>query len=169
MPSIEDRLAALEREVHLQRDHIEIRQVIASYGPLVDTSDRIERSRNLAKLWTEDGIYDIGGVGSCQGREAIAAVFGERHFGQVPEGVCHVMGLPYVRLSGDEAVALNYSCVFRPDGEERFFPWRISANRWDMVRQDGKWMIAKRTNRLMTGDPDALAMLRHIDEMVGGN
>lgn len=166
MGTIEQRLAELEAQVRLQQDHIEIRQVIASYGPLVDTSDRIERSRKLAELWVEDGTYDIGAVGLCEGREAIAQVFAERHFGQVPEGVCHVMGLPYVTVDGDTAVALNYSCVMRPDGEERFFAWRVSANRWDLVRRDGKWLIARRTNRLMTGDPDALAMLCHIDAMV---
>ncbi|EQA99990.1 hypothetical protein FHS51_001155 [Sphingobium wenxiniae] len=166
MTSIEERLAALEQEVRLQRDHIEIRQLIASYGPLVDTSDRLERARNLAELWTEDGVYDIGGLGAYEGREAIAGAFETRHFSQVPEGICHVMGLPYVTVAGDEAVALNYSCVFQHEGEDRFFPWRISANRWDLVRRKARWMIRRRTNRLMTGDPDALAMLRHIDEMV---
>lgn len=166
MTTIEDRLAALERDVQLQRDHLEIRQVIASYGPMVDTADRLERSRKLAELWIEDGVYDIGGLGAYEGREAIAGAFQERHFGQVPEGICHVMGLPHVTVTGDEAVALNYSCVFRHEGEERFYPWRVSANRWDMVRQTGKWLIKRRTNRLMTGDPDALAMLRHIDSTV---
>jgi ketosteroid isomerase-like protein len=163
--TIEARLAALESEARWQRDQIEIRQVIASYGPLVDVSDRLERSRILAQLWTEDGIYDIGGVQSCQGRDAIAKVFEERHFGQVPEGVCHVMGLPHVHIEGDTAVALNYTCVMRPDGDDRFYPWRVSANKWEMVRQDGKWLIHRRTNRLMTGDPDARAMLEHIDQM----
>lgn len=166
MSTIEVRLAALEQEVRVQRDHIEIQQIIASYGPLVDTSDSLDRSRNLAGMWTEDGIYDIGGLASCQGREEIAQVFGVRHFGQVPKGICHIMGLPYIDVSGDTAVALNYSCVLRPDGEDRFFPWRVSANRWDFVRENGQWLVQRRTNRMMTGDPEALAMLRHIDDMV---
>lgn len=80
MSTIEARLAALEQEVRVQRDRIEIQQIIASYGPLVDTSDSLERSRNLAEMWTEDGVYDIGGLASCQGRDAIARVFGMRHF-----------------------------------------------------------------------------------------
>ena len=86
MGSIEERLAALKKEIRLQRDHIEIGRLIASYGPLVDTSDRIERSRHLSMLWTQDGVYDIGGVGIRQGREAIAAVFREARFAQVPDG-----------------------------------------------------------------------------------
>src|SRR3546814_18549046 len=92
MASSEDRLAALEREVALQRDHLEVRQLIASYGPLVDTSDRLERSRMLAELWVEDGVYDIGGVGERKGQEEIARAFEDRHFAQVPAGGCHEIG-----------------------------------------------------------------------------
>jgi len=84
----------------------------------------------------------------------------------VPEGVCHVMGLPFITVTGDEASALNYSCVMRPDGDARFFPWRVSANHWELVRQQGRWWIRRRTNRLMTGDPQALALLRSIDTMM---
>ena len=71
------------------------------------------------------------------------------------------MGLPYVTISGDTAIALNYRSMFRPDGEGRFYPWRVSG--WDLIRQDDGWLIEQRINRPMTGDPDALAMLRHID------
>jgi hypothetical protein len=166
MASFEDRLSALEREAQWQRDHIEIRQLIASYGPLVDTADQQVRAQRLAELWLEDGEYDIGGVHPCKGRAAIAAVFEERHFDQVPEGVCHVMGLPFITVTGDEASALNYSCVMRPDGDARFFPWRVSANHWELVRQQGRWWIRRRTNRLMTGDPQALTLLRSIDTMM---
>ena len=74
--------------------------MIASYGPIVDSVDRQARARRVAELWVEDGEYDIGGVHRCKGREAIAAVFEERHFEQVPEGVCHVKGLPFVRVKG---------------------------------------------------------------------
>jgi hypothetical protein len=172
--SLETRLAALERDVALQRDHIAVRQVIASYGPKVDTSDRIERARLLAELWTEDGVYDIGGVARFEGRTAIAQAFESQHFGQVPEGVCHVFGLPYVKVDGDQATALNYSVVMRPDdtrGDEgqRFFPWRVSMNRWQLVRcGDGRWRVRHRLNRLMQGHAETLAALRDIDALAAG-
>lgn len=165
MGTIEQRLEKLEREAAVQRDHIEVRQLIASYGPKVDTTDRVERTHLLAQLWTEDGVYDVGGVARFEGREAIAQAFVGRHAEQVDEGICHVMGLPYVRIDGDSALALNYSMVMRPDGAERFYPWRISMNRWDMVRQDGKWLIRNRINRLMTGEAETRAVLRDIDAM----
>src|SRR3546814_8034479 len=107
--------------------------------------------------WSSDvcssdlGVYDIGGVGERKGQEEIARAFEDRHFAQVPEGVCHVMGLPLVQVDGDRATAFNYSCVFRPDGEERFFPWRVSANRWDLVRTGMGWTIERRVNRLKLG------------------
>jgi hypothetical protein len=157
------RLAALEAEVARLRDHQEVCRVIASYGPLVDTTSTAQRAAQLACLWHEDGIYDIGAVGAMQGREAIAEVFAQRHFDMVPSGVCHVMGLPHVRIDGDRAVALNYSCVFRPEGEERFYAWRVSANRWELRRVAGIWRIDRRSNRLMNGDPDARALLDDID------
>src|SRR3546814_11964637 len=77
------------------------------------------------------------------------------------------MGLPLVQVDGERATAFNYSCVFRPDGEERFFPWRVSANRCDLVRTGMGWKIERRVNRLMTGDPDTLALLRGADAIVG--
>lgn len=168
IPSIEARLAALEAEVVLQRDDREIRQLIASYGPLVDTAYNFERATKLAELWVEDGIYDIGGVGAKHGRAGIAEGFADQHFDMVPTGVCHVMGLPYIRISGDTAIALNYSCVFRAEGE-RFYPWRVSANRWDLVKQGGKWLVRIRKNRLMTGDADPLGMLTCIDGLLDEN
>jgi hypothetical protein len=162
---MEERLAALEAEVKAQRDHLEIQQLISSYGPVVDTADGPERAKKVAALWAEDGSYDIGGMHFCQGHDEIAAVFAERHFEQVKDGICHVMGLPYIRVDGDQAIALNYSTVFRPEGEN-FYPWRVAANRWDLVRIAGKWRVKTRVNRLMNGDMPARDMLRIIDQMV---
>src|SRR3546814_3251698 len=119
MASSEDRLAALEREVALQRDHLEVRQLIASYGPLVATSDRLERSRMLAELWVEDGVYDIGGVGERKGQEEIARAFEERHFAQVQEGVGHVMVLQQVQVDGECATEIKYFYVYWLDGSVR--------------------------------------------------
>lgn len=169
---IEERLARLEREVALHRDQIAIRQHIASYSPKVDTTDSLERARLLAELWTEDGVYDIGGRARHEGREAIASAFVETHFDQVGgEGVCHVFGQPYIRIDGDTAIALHHSIVLRPEpatGDEgqRFYPWRVSMNRWELVRAaDGRWLAKYRLNRMMQGDPEALAALRVIDEL----
>lgn len=166
MPDLTQRLTELEAEMARQRDHLEIRQLIASYGPMVDTALDLPRASRVAELWTEDGVYDIGAVGSKSGRAEIAHAYEARHFRQAREGICHVMGPPFVQLNGDHATALNYSCVFRPDGENRFYAWRVAANKWELSRVEGRWLVKRRTNRLMNGDSEALAMLGVVDAMV---
>jgi len=167
MPAIEDRLAALEQEVQGLCDQAEIQRLILGYGPLVDTATTPDRARKVAELWTQHGTYDVGGMRLFAGREELSKLCGEPHFQQAAQGICHVMGAPVVTVTGDEAVALNYSCVFCHDGDGDFFAWRVSANRWDIVRHEGRWKVARRVNRPMNGNPDALSLLRQIDVMAG--
>ena len=98
---LENRLTVLEAELRRQRDQFEIQQIIASYGPLVDTAEGLDRARNVAELWTEDGVYDVGGFGARKGRDEIARGFEGIHFEQIPNGVCHVMGLPVISIVED--------------------------------------------------------------------
>jgi hypothetical protein len=146
----EQRLEAMETELGRLRDHVAISQVIASYGPLVDTSDGLENAERLARMWVEDGIYDIGGYGLKSGRKDIAESYAEVHFDMVPNGIAHIMGLPFIEVHGDTAVALCYSQVMRPEGE-RFYAWRTSANRWEMVRTAEGWKVDRRINRMIRG------------------
>jgi len=167
MSAIETRLTALEQEVQSLRDQAAIQQLILGYGPLVDTATTPDRARKVAELWTEDGTYDVGGMRFFAGREELSELCGEQHFQQAAQGICHVMGAPVVTVTGDEAVAFNYSCVFCHDGAGNFFAWRVSANRWDIVRREGRWEVARRVNRPMNGNPEALSLLRQIDNMGG--
>lgn len=167
MTNVEATLADLQAEVGRLRDHVAISQVIASYGPLVDTSDRIERSSVLARLWTEDGIYDIGGVGNKAGREQIAEGFVESHFGMVGTGVAHVMGLPFIEVDGDRATALCYSQVMVPEGD-RWFAWRVAANLWELDRTAEGWKVARRVNRLVGGDGEAYGVQQTVDRLQTG-
>ena len=166
MDNLEQRMAALEAEVRRLRDHHDINQMIVSYGPRADTANDIERTEMLADMWVEDGLYDVGGYFRPKGHKELAQSYEGFHFDLVKNGVCHVMMPPYIRIDGDRAVALNYSCVFRREGEERFYVWRASANRWELVRTADGWKIETRINRPMTGDPEALAMMRGIDQLV---
>ena len=160
--SLEERVAALEATVANLNYHIAIRQAIASYGPTVDTTDTTERALKLAELWTADGVYDIGGFKRHQGRVDIASAFEGMHFEMVHDGCCHFMGLPIVQVDGDKATAISYSCVFAADGD-KFYPWRVSSNLWQVVRVEGRWQIETRINRLMRGEQTTLDMLGEID------
>jgi uncharacterized protein (TIGR02246 family) len=159
---LEKRLAALEATVAELQDHRDICQLIASYGPLVDTAKNTQRADAVARLWAEDGVYDVGGIGSYAGRGAIAGSYEGFHFDLVRDGVCHIMGMPHVQLDGDKATALSYSTVFRPEGD-RFYPWRVASNVWGLERRDGRWEVRNRVNRLMNGSEEAQQVLRRID------
>src|SRR5436309_10527804 len=97
------RLTAIE-------DREAIRDLIARYGPLADQGD----CAAAAALWTEDGIYDVGGYGAHRGRAAICALLeGEAHQTLIAGGSAHILSSPVIELDADRAVARTYSCVFR--------------------------------------------------------
>jgi uncharacterized protein (TIGR02246 family) len=147
-------IAALEARIAALEDHIAILQLIASYGPAVDRLDR----EALAALWAEEGSYDFGGE-PLRGRDNVAALIDlPTHRAYVDVGSAHALTLPRVSISGDRAVAVNYSQVFISRGEE----WRAArtaANRWDFVRTDEGWKVLRRTNRLMDGSAAARELL----------
>ena len=143
------RLAALEDEIAVYR-------VLATYGPLVDSGSGVE----AAELWTADGEYDAG-VGRWEGRAAIAAmVAGDSHQGLIHAGAAHVMGgVPHVVVDGDTAVATAYFHLHRRAGDE-FRVWRVTATRWELVRDGTSWKISRRVNRLLDGSDEARQLLR---------
>lgn len=142
------RLAALE-------DREAIRDLIARYGPLADRGD----CAGAAALWTEDGVYDVGGHGVHRGRAAIRALLeGEAHEALIAGGSAHVLSPPVIELNADRAVANTYSCVFRRTARG-FAAHRVAANRWRLVRTETGWRIAERVNRLLDGSEAARLLL----------
>jgi len=147
MSDLASRIAVLE-------DLAAIRDLVARYGPLADAGD----AAGAAALWTEDGIYDVGGFGIFRGRAAIAGLLeGEAHQALLAQGVAHVMNPPVIDLDGDHADAISYSCVLRHDAGA-WHPHRVSANRWTLVRTAAGWRIGARVNRLLDGDAAARAL-----------
>lgn len=148
-----DDLAARVRELE---DREAIRNVIAAYGPAVDRGD----SAGAARLFTDDGAYDVGGYGVHKGREAIEALFeAETHQGLIMNGAAHFLSPMRIDLNGDVATATGYSAVFTwADGA--FKAHRIAANRWDMERVGGAWRVKLRVNRLLDGAEEARALLK---------
>jgi hypothetical protein len=167
MASVEETLTELRSEVRHLQDREAVAQLIASYGPLVDTSDDLERSTRLAQLWTEDGVYDVGSVSRWSGRAEIAEGFVADHFAMVGDGVAHIMGLPFIEIDGDRATALCYSQVMVPENG-RWFAWRVSANLWELTRTPEGWKVANRVNRLVTADHEAYGLQRTIDRLHAG-
>ena len=144
-----DELAGRLRAVE---DVLAIQQTIARYGPAVDAGDDVE----VAALWAEDGRYDAG-VGSWTGRDAIAGmVRGPQHQGFITGGAGHVVSAPHIVVDGDRAVALCHAqLLLRDEPADGFRVWRLTANRWELVRTEEGWRVADRVNRQLDGDAEA--------------
>lgn len=136
-------------------DREAIRDLIASYGPLADSGD----AQGVAALWTEDGLYAVGGYGEHRGRAAIAALIsGETHQGLMKQGCAHLLGPVAIRLEGDRATATGHSIVLR-HGATGFEVHRVSANRWALIRTPEGWRVARRDNQPLDGAAAAQALL----------
>ena len=69
MTDLESRIAGLEIRLRRAEDQLEIINLIASYGPLVDSGD----GDGAASLWTEDGVYEVD-TGTYEGRDGISGM-----------------------------------------------------------------------------------------------
>ena len=162
MPSIEDRLRAIE-------DRLEIYNLIASHPPGADTgADYFSRAAYIA-----EGMIDLGGGKTAEGNETVAAmVKTPGHQAAIAGGLAHFAGLPLVEIDGDSATAFSYLQILtpHPSAEPHEVPnhgvskgfriHRVGANRWDLVRTDAGWKIKRRTLRSLDGSEPARELLR---------
>lgn len=149
------RIEQLESRLALLEDHLAILQLVASYGPAVDSLDRDA----VAWLWAEGGSYDFGGA-PLVGRGDVAGLVDlPSHRAYVEAGCAHALAPPRVTITGDRAVAVGCSQVLLKDGNG----WRVartSANRWEFVRTSEGWKVLRRTNRLMDGSRSSRDLFR---------
>lgn len=148
-----DTVRRLEARVRALEDELAIHRLIVQYGLAVDAGD----AEGGAAVFAPDGVYDTD-VGVMDGRDAVAAmVRGARHQSMV--GHCaHQLGPAVVRVDGDRAEALGYSRVYL-EGPAGTHVYRVSANRWELRRRDGGWLIDRRTTRRL-GHAEALSLFR---------
>lgn len=142
-------VAALQSRVQLLEDHLEITQLVAQYGPSVDSGS----ADATAELWTEDGVFDAIAAIEMHGRDEIAGmVRSDGHQDLILNGCGHVLTVPHVVVHGDEAEGRSYALNIRWDAEaDRFWVARVSANTWRWVRTDDGWRIAERVNANLDG------------------
>ena len=156
---VEDRIAALERRIAAAEDELAIHRLIVRYGLAVDIGD----ADAAADVFTEDAVYDVD-IGVMQGRDAVRAmVRGDRHQSMV--GHCaHQIGPAVIELRGpDSAVALGYSRVYL-ETRAGIHIYRVSFNRWELIKRGNAWRIGRRTTRVL-GHDEAQAL---FDEAVRG-
>lgn len=165
LSALEARLAALETRVRVLDDHEAIAQLLAGYGPAVDSGS----AEATAALWTDDGVFAVvsGEVAGADfvmtGRDDIMGmVTGEGHQALITNGCGHVLTAPKIQVAGDEATAWNYAFNIRWDApNERFWIARLSANEWKCVRGADGWRVVHRTNVNLDGNEPARALLRN--------
>jgi ketosteroid isomerase-like protein len=150
-------VAALQARVQSLEDHLEITQLVAQYGPAVDSGS----AEATAALWTDDGTFDAVNAMEMRGREQIAGmVRSDGHQGLIANGCGHVLTVPHVVVDGDEAEGRSYALNIRWDAEaDRFWVARVSANTWRWVRTDDGWRIAERVNANLDGTAAHRALL----------
>ena len=146
-----EQILALQNRLQALEDREAIRQLIASYGPAVDS----HRLQDAAALWAEDGEYAVAGFGAHTGRGALADLLAAPHHQQLlRDGCAHILSAPTIALHGDQAVALNYSVVLRHQGGA-YLPERVAANRWELEKTEGQWQVRRRSNALLDGSAAA--------------
>ena len=158
MPSMNDtdllrRVEALEARLREVEDRAAILDLIARYGPAVDTCN----GEAVRDLFADDGTYELEGWFFTH-ETMDQTVTTDLHERYVAVGSSHVMSLPTIELHGDEAVAINYSRVFIAR-DDQWIVDRCAANRWDLTRTPSGWKVKRRVNRLLQGTPASHELL----------
>ncbi len=148
MPTIEARLKALERRLQQVEDERDIAKVIIRYGFAVDTGD----AKATGALYMEDTLVDVDGKTAMKGRKGVEAmVLGTSHQSMLPN-CAHTMAPFVIEVSGEKAVATGYMRVYWRQGDAVNL-WRLSVNRWELVKRKGEWQVARRwSTRIGTED-----------------
>ncbi|TVZ02121.1 nuclear transport factor 2 family protein [Trebonia kvetii] len=152
-----DELAQLRARLRELEDRAAITQLVAEYGPAVDSGD----AAAAAALWTDDGCYETDPSPLIGARAIADMVDGPLHQAIIGGGAGHILGPVAVTVSGDTAVAVGYSLLVRYSAEDGAFSvFRCSANRWELARADEGWKVVSRRNALLDGNPSARNLLR---------
>lgn len=145
--------ADIERRLRALEDRAEIADLIARYGPAVDSGD----GAAVAAMWTADGTYQFDDtVLDAEGVRALVDY--PTHVEYMRRGCGHVISAPRIVLAGDTATAVTHSVVMIHD-DERWVAERVSANLWELAREPAGWRVQRRRNRLLDGAVAARELL----------
>jgi len=148
---------ALADRVRQLEDQVEIMQLVAQYGPAVDSGS----AEAAAALWTDDGSFDAVPHLHMRGRPDIEAmVSGPGHQSLIQGGCGHVLTVPHIVIDGDDATGRSYALNIRWDADaDRFWVARVSANTWHWERTPQGWRVSERVNANLDGTPEHRQML----------
>ena len=151
-----DKITELEATVTEMQDKAEIRALVDDFSNLADAKD----AETQAQLFTEDAQVIISFNGQenvIDGRDAIAETFS----GVLnnTEALYHMNGQVDIDVSGDSATGLVYCRVALINSNEGVRTLTDEAVWYEdeYVKENGKWLIAKRTSHFVFTDSHELA------------
>ncbi|MFD3926819.1 nuclear transport factor 2 family protein [Streptomyces sp. NPDC058614] len=150
-------LDTLTAKLQALQDQVDIMQLVAQYGPAVDSGS----GEAAAALWTDDGTFDAIPHLRMRGRDDITGmVHGEGHQSLIHSGVGHVLTVPHIEVDGDRATGRSHALHLRWDADAgRFWVFQVSANTWRWARTSQGWRIAERINANLDGTAEHREML----------
>jgi ketosteroid isomerase-like protein len=115
-----------------------VQTAIAAYAHAIDAG----RTEVIPELFTEDGVSEITGQGTFEGREAIAKAYGA-FVPQAPQ--LHLVGNTILTSPPGEEVTASSNLVFFARGEEGWSVQLVGSYEDTLVLQkDGTWKFSKR-------------------------
>ncbi len=176
---IEPSAADLARRLAVVEDRLAIYNLLASHPVSADAG----LEHVLRGIYTQDATFDRGEElhGATGIEKIVAFAQNPAHHEAMNGGLAHFNSPPLVELQGDTAVATNYIMLIFPDtqGDMRELPnhgvttgfrvHRVVANRWTLVRDDGRWRIAARSVSPLDGSEPALKILARAGEIYSGD
>ncbi|MET8978838.1 nuclear transport factor 2 family protein [Streptomyces sp. NPDC004539] len=114
-----------------------VQTAIAAYTQALDAG----RTDEIPPLFTEDGVAEITGQGTFEGREAIGKAYGA-FTPQTPQ--LHLVGNTILTSPPGEEVTARSNLVFLARGEQGWTVQLVGAYDDTLVLQDGAWLFRKR-------------------------
>ena len=134
----------LKKKVGQIEDRIALKELVDTFSILADKKD----VKTQTQLFTADGIVEtfVNGarVTNLKGRKAMEEAFGA--FLKNFETVYHFNGQQTVTINGDKASGISY-CMVTLIGNENGKKMKTSIGVYyqdEYVRENGRWLIAKR-------------------------
>ena len=135
----DDVLSRLRRLEDLE----DIRQLFVDYSRHLDAGD-VEA---YADLFADDGEILLGPIGRAKGRAEIVALM-TKVKERAATASFHLVTNPVVRLDGDRATGEVLWTVIKPDAAGKLEVAMFGRHLDELVRERGRWRIAKRRGRI---------------------
>ena len=119
-----------------------VQNAIATYAHALDSG----RTELISELFTEDGVAEIAGQGTFEGREAIHKAY-ETFAPQGPQ--LHLVGNTVLTSPPGDEVTASSNLVFFVRGEAGWAPLLVGAYEDTLVRVDGGWRFRRRVTTFL--------------------